>query len=266
MNIRIGLVTSVVLLVVGAGGVRAQDIAQIERNIQRAEQMLKSQPELTQYCAQLKTGDFFFHRGRLAAGKHPIVSLAAWEAAARRQAPDRADDLVQRAKRLRGEQQNACSLDDWKAELARLRRPKETGSAPASIAWNESPDGNRPIGGKGTLAGDMSAWRFTGPITTSWNDKISVTVTCTGKLDPGVSPKPGAKGSMECKAQWRDGGQTHEWRCNGNGESWGDWSITSGHWFAIGPTGCIGSVVTNGKTADRKFGLVVLRSKLGMPP
>jgi hypothetical protein len=264
----IGLLASVAFLGV-TGGARAQDVANLERNIQRAEQTLSHQPHLAQYCAQLKTGDFFFHRGRHNAGKPPVVSLAAWEmrikqeTAAGRMAPDRADNLVQAAKRLRSEQHNACNLDHWKAELARLQRPKVLGSAEAEFAWNREADGFRVIGGKGMLTGDLSSWRFTGQVPASWNGALRINVTCEGRLDPGVSPKPGAKGSMECRATWTETGQRHEWRCRGDGGSRVVWSIGD-HWFGIWPNQCVGTIVANNKTSKQAFGLVSLKSKLGL--
>src|SRR5262249_40752837 len=157
--------SAIVIAGAGAGSVHAEDAATLERNIQRAEETLRNEPYLTQHCAQLKTGDFFFHRGRHKAGKPPVVSMDAWEKAlqravkASRIGQDKADQLVQQAKRLRNEQQNACNLDYWKAELARAQRPKPQGSADALFVWNREPDGNRVLNGRGTLTGDLSAWR-----------------------------------------------------------------------------------------------------------
>jgi hypothetical protein len=270
----IGVLTSIVLLGVGASGVRAQDIANVERNIERAEQTLKNQPHLTQYCAQLKTGDFFFHAGRHRAGKPPVVSVAAWEArikqeaAAGRMAQDRADNLVQAAKRLRNEQHNACNLDHWKAELARLRQPKVSGWTVAEFAWN----GHGVIGGKGTLTEvDSRSWRFTGRLTPSWNGNLVVDVTCTGELDPGrkhhqptLPDKP--TGKMACRATWEEGNprQRHEWRCEGPGTDRVIWSLGD-FWFGIWPGNCRGQIVTPGKTENINFGLVRLSADFKWP-
>ena len=160
----IGLLASGVIAGLAASGAKAQDnTAALERSIQIAEQTLAQEPYLAQHCALLRTGDYFFHRGRHRAGKNPVISLAAWEAFLRRKNLPEAelDQRLQDAKRRRGEVQNACSLDHLRAELARLRGPREQGSAEALFGWN-TPEGNTVIAGKGTLTGNLVSWQFTG--------------------------------------------------------------------------------------------------------
>ncbi len=257
--------------IVGAAAtsVSAQDVATVQRNIQLAEQTLRNEPYLTQHCAQLKTGDYFFHRGRRQAGKEPVIALTAWETAlkravaAGRMSQARADNLLQEAKRRRNEVQNACNLDHWKAELARLQRPKVQSSADALFAWNATPDAHHVLNGKGTLTGGLSEWRFTGQATPSWNGAISARVECVGKLDPGRRPDPGANGRMRCRAEWVERGKRQVWDCQGPGTSRAVWSIGD-HWFGIWPTNCVGTITADGKDSKHAFGLVSLKSRLGL--
>ncbi len=265
----IGLLLSVVIVEAGASRVHAQDVATLQRNIQLAEETLNKEPYLKQHCALLKTGDYFFHRGRYKAGKEPVIAVAAWETAVRRAvaasriSQDQAERLVQEAKRRRNEVQNACNLDYWKAELARAKQPKAQSSADATFSWNGEPDGNHVLNGRGTLTGGLVSWRLTGQATPSWNSALSVRVECVGRLDPGVRADRGAKGTMRCRSEWVERGKRQVWDCKGPGESRGDWSITSGHWFAIAPKNCRGTMFDGTNTRNQLFGLVVLRSRLG---
>ena len=65
---------------VGAASLASADqsplIASLQQNIALAEQTLRQEPYLTQFCGHLSDGKHFLHRGRYRAGQPPVISLA----------------------------------------------------------------------------------------------------------------------------------------------------------------------------------------------
>jgi hypothetical protein len=136
----------------------------------------------------------------------------------------------------------------------------------AQFVWNRDTDGNFVINIDGRknppepahLTGNFQNWQFTGH-----DPHTGADVSCAGGLDPGRKAAPDAPGSMKCEARL---GQTI-WRCQGPARMDVDWSVVAGGfaWFAIGPGNCAGTITEGGKTRQNKFGVVWVRSGLGLP-
>jgi hypothetical protein len=255
----------------GAAAVRAQiDVPSLKRNIAAAEQTLLRETYLPRYCAKLADGNHFLHRGLLAKGNDPIVSLDRFEKwLAARKTPAEANALLTKAKQRRNEQVNACNLNYWKAELAKAEQPRIKGGTDprAAFNWNRSYGGFvvQVDAGKGTLTGSFEQWTFTGTATNG------ATVTCSGKLDPGVTltKRGDARGTMKCEARW--GAPQNVWVCDGIAFAAHNSTAFAGGWAWFGSAGigegaCRGTIIEGGKTLPpHQFGQIYLSSGLGWP-
>lgn len=155
---------------------------------------------------------------------------------------------------------------DWTLVRRGGSGPQTGDDFKAQFVWSRDPDGNFVINIDGKrnppqpahLTGNFQHWQFTGH-----DPQTGADVKCTGGLDPGKKAAPDATGTMSCEARLK---QT-VWQCQGSGKMVVDWSVVAGGsaWFAVWPGSCTGTITEGGKTRSNKFGVVWVRSNLGLP-
>jgi hypothetical protein len=272
----IACLASVVAVIGSAAAVRAQPVVEgLKQNIKAAEETLRRETYLPEYCERLKDGKSFLHRGlREKKVDPPIVSLDRFQqqlakrVAQARMTQAKADELLAQAKRRISELVNACNLDYWKAELAKAQQQSQIkgGTDPkAQFNWNRTYGGYVLRVDAGTLTGSFEKWTFTGRGPNGEN------VTCSGQLDPGttLTKRGDARGRMKCEAKW--GTPQNVWICDGIGFAANSSTAYAGGWAwfgnpGIGDVACRGTIAEGGKpAAPQQFGQIYFFSQLGWP-